>query len=175
MAASHSGEDVHVRTLQAVFRRAGVSQTLLTCGNVGMPMDKIDRHAPGTRWRAPGAIRHHCSGFHTASLLLSRHADWSLADYGQPDHPSQHAVRDVVAGCSVSMSTSSTLRTTTAACGTYAFPLVDVARAYALLADPASASDPLGRRMAPALRRVRDAMTASPEMVGGTKGCSTRS
>ena len=57
-------------------------------------------------------------------------------------------------------------------CGlaTYAFPLVDVARAYALLADPASASDPVRSAMVPALTRVRDAMTGAPEMVGGTDG-----
>ena len=49
MAASHMGEDKHVRTLQAVFRRAGVSQSLLTCGSVGMPMDKVTAAPPGAR------------------------------------------------------------------------------------------------------------------------------
>ena len=34
MAASHTGEDRHVRTLQALFRRASVSQTLLACGSL---------------------------------------------------------------------------------------------------------------------------------------------
>ena len=33
LASSHSGEDIHVRTIQAVFRRAGVSQSLLACGS----------------------------------------------------------------------------------------------------------------------------------------------
>ena len=32
MASSHSGEDLHVRTLQGVYRRAAVSQALLACG-----------------------------------------------------------------------------------------------------------------------------------------------
>ena len=41
---------------------------------------------------------------------------------------------------------------------------------YALLADPASASDPVRSAMAPALTRVRDAMMGAPEMVGGTDG-----
>ncbi len=41
MASSHSGEDIHVRTLQAMFRRAGVSQALLACGNEGMPLDPL--------------------------------------------------------------------------------------------------------------------------------------
>ena len=58
-------------------------------------------------------------------------------------------------------------------CGlaTYAFPLVEVARAYALLADPSRRRrDPVRAAMAPALTRVRDAMTGAPEMVGGTDG-----
>ena len=53
MAGSHSGEDLHVRTLQAVFRRAGVSQQLLSCGAEGAPLDALtaarlarDRTAP---------------------------------------------------------------------------------------------------------------------------------
>ncbi|MGH2464912.1 MAG: asparaginase, partial [Candidatus Limnocylindrales bacterium] len=41
MASSHSGEDIHVRTLQAVYRRANVSQTVLACGNEGMPLDAL--------------------------------------------------------------------------------------------------------------------------------------
>jgi hypothetical protein len=49
LASSHSGEDVHVRTIQAMFRRAGVSQTLLACGNEGMPLDPLTAARP--RWR----------------------------------------------------------------------------------------------------------------------------
>ena len=55
-------------------------------------------------------------------------------------------------------------------CGveTYAFPLREVARAYAMLADPAAipAEDPRSA-LAPALTVIRDAMLAEPEMVGG--------
>jgi L-asparaginase II len=170
MAASHTGEDKHIRTLQAVFRRAGVSQSLLTCGSVGMPMDKVTAMRLARDGEAPGAIRHQCSGFHAASILLSRFSDWSLEDYDQPGHLSQQAVRATVArvfGVDVGE-----LEIAMDDCGlaTYAFPLVDVARAYALLADPASASDPVRSAMAPALSRIRDAMTGAPEMVGGTDG-----
>ena len=170
MAASHTGEDKHVRTLQAVFRRAGVSQNLLTCGSVGMPMDKVTAMRLARDGEAPGAIRHQCSGFHAASILLSRFSDWTLEDYDQPGHPSQYAVRTTVAkvfGVGVDE-----LEIAMDDCGlaTYVFPLVDVARGFALLADPASASDPVRAAMAPALTRVRDAMMAAPEMVGGTDG-----
>jgi L-asparaginase II len=170
MAASHLGEDKHVRTLQAVFRRAGVSQALLTCGSVGMPMDKVTAMRLARDGESPGPIRHQCSGFHAASILLSRFSDWSLEDYDRPEHPSQLAVRTTVArvfGVDVDE-----LEIAMDDCGlaTYAFPLVDIARAFLLLADPASAPDAARAAMAPALTRVRDAMIGAPEMVGGTEG-----
>ena len=170
MAASHMGEDKHIRTLQAVFRRAGVSQSLLTCGSVGMPMDKVTAMRLARDGEAPGAIRHQCSGFHAASILLSRFSDWSLEDYDQPGHPSQVAVRAAVAKVFGVRVSELEVAVDDCGLGTYAFPLVDVARAFALLADPSSASDPVRVAMAPALTRIRDAMIGAPEMVGGTDG-----
>ena len=41
LASSHSGEDMHVRTLQAIYRRSGVSQALLACGSEGAPLDAL--------------------------------------------------------------------------------------------------------------------------------------
>jgi L-asparaginase II len=170
MAASHSGEDLHVRTLQAVFRRANLSQSLLACGSDGAPLDRVTATRLARDGETPGPIRHNCSGFHAASLLLSRHAGWSLEDYWQPEHPSQLAVRAVVGR--VFGVNPQTMRTAIDSCGvlTYAFPLVEVARAYAFLADPHGMADTAARSaVAPALTRVRDAMLAAPEMVGGTR------
>ncbi len=168
MAASHGGEDLHVRTLQGVFRRAGISQTLLACGNAGGPLDQLTANRLARDGEHPSAIRHNCSGFHTASLLLSRHAGWTLADYWRPDHLSQVAIRDAVAaafGIPVAR-----LQLGDDDCGvqTYVFPLVEVARAYRLLADPESGTGSARKAIAPHLRRVRDAMMAAPEMIGGT-------
>lgn len=169
MAASHTGEDAHVRTLQGLLRRAGISQSLLACGSEGMPLDALTAGRLAREGEAPGPIRHMCSGFHVASLLMARHGGWSLADYWRPDHPSQLAVRDVVGR--VFGARPSELRTAVDACGllTYAFPLADIARAFALLAEPDSAPDTARRALAPLLRRVRDAMVAAPEMVGGSR------
>ncbi len=47
MASSHSGEDLHVRTLQGLYRRSGVSQALLACGSDGAPLDAADRGPAG--------------------------------------------------------------------------------------------------------------------------------
>jgi L-asparaginase II len=172
MAASHTGEDVHVRTLQGVLRRAALTQSLLACGAEGMPLDALTAARLARDGEAPGPMRHMCSGFHVASLLLSRHAGWTLADYWRPEHASQVAVAESVArifGTKVSA-----MRTAVDACGllTYIFPLADVARAYALLADPSGAADAPRLPLVPALGRIRDAMLAAPEMVGGTRDSS---
>jgi L-asparaginase II len=172
MAASHTGEDAHVRTVQGVLRRAGLSQSLLANGSGGAPLDELTAARLAREGESPSPIRHMCSGFHTASLLLARHAGWSLSDYWRPDHPSQLAVADVVARAFGT--TPARLVSAVDACGlaTYAFPLAEVARTFALLADPDSATDGPRKALAPHLRRVRDAMLSAPEMVGGTRASS---
>ncbi|MFI5255116.1 MAG: asparaginase [Candidatus Limnocylindrales bacterium] len=171
MASSHHGEDLHVRTLQAVFRRAGMSQSLLACGSAGAPLDALTAARLARDGEKPGAIRHMCSGFHAASLLLAHHAGWPVEDYWHPDHPSQVAVRAVLGR--VFGVRPAALVTAGDDCGvlTYAFPLVDVAHAFALLADPVGAArDATRASLAPALTRIRDAMVEAPELVGGSRG-----
>lgn len=170
LASSHSGEDLHVRTIQGMYRRAGVSQALIATGIEGMPLDALTAARLARDGEKPGAIRHMCSGQHSVSLLLSRLNDWDPTDYWLEDHPSQVAYRSAVARAFAT--TPDRLRTAIDGCGllTYAFPLRDVARAYAFLADPGAvpASDPRAE-IAPALTIVRDAMMAHPEMIGGTR------
>ena len=170
MASSHSGEDLHVRTLQAMFRRAGVSQSLIATGTAGMPLDALTAARLARDGEKPSPNRHMCSGQHSVFLLLSRLHGWDPAEYWLDGHPAQVAYRSVVArafGVAVGR-----LRTGIDGCGvpTYAFPLREIARAYALLADPLAvpASDDRSS-LAPALLRVRDAMLAHPEVVGGTR------
>jgi L-asparaginase II len=95
---------------------------------------------------------------------------WDPTNYWLDDHPAQVAYRAVVAR--TFRTTPGKLRTAIDGCGvaTYAFPLREIGRAYALLADPLAvpASDARSS-LAPALVQVRDAMLAHPEMVGGTR------
>jgi L-asparaginase II len=100
---------------------------------------------------------------------MSAYAGWSLDDYVDPLHPSQVAVRETVAR--LFGRHPDELRTATDNCGvlTYEVTLLELARAYLLLADPDGAAlDEARSASAPALRRVRDAMMGSPDMVGGT-------
>jgi L-asparaginase II len=170
MASSHSGEDLHVRTLQGMYRRAGVSQTLIATGSEGMPLDALTAARLARDGEKASPIRHMCSGQHSVYLLLSRLRGWDPDGYWLDGHPAQVAYQAVVARAFGT--TPGRLKTGIDGCGvpTYAFPLREVARAYALLAEPSAVAERDPRSsLAPALTRVRDAMLANPEMVAGTR------
>ena len=170
MASSHSGEDLHVRTLQGMLRRAGVSQTLIATGAEGMPLDALTAARLARDGEKASPVRHMCSGQHSVFLLLSRLRGWDPEGYWLDGHPAQVAYRAVVARAFGT--TPGRLRTGIDGCGvaTYAFPLREVARAYGLLADPSAArANDARSSLAPALTLVRDAMLAHPEMVAGTR------
>jgi L-asparaginase II len=168
MAASHSGEDLHVRTLQAIFRRTNVSQAGLAL-RADAPIDKLTAARLARDGERPGEIRHMCSGYHASFLLLCRLRGWPAEEYWLEDHPAQVASREGVA--LVFGTTPGRLVSAIDACGvpTYAFPLREIARAFAFLADPEAVplTDPRAAVSA-SLKVVRDAMLAHPEMVGGT-------
>lgn len=170
MASSHSGEDLHVRTLQALYRRTGITQAALACGTEGMPLDALTAARLARDGERPGPVRHMCSGQHTIFLLLAKLHGWRTDEYWLEEHPAQQAYAAVIARAFGT--TPGRLRTGIDGCGipTYAFPLREIARAYAFLADPDGlpAGDPRAP-LAPALRVVRDACLANPELIAGTR------
>lgn len=170
MASSHSGEDLHVRTLQAIYRRTGVSQGSLACGAEGMPLDALTAARLARDGEKASPVRHMCSGQHSVFLLLCRLRGWDPDGYWMDEHPAQIAYRTAVARAFGT--TLGRLRLGIDGCGiaTYAFPLREVARAYAFLADPDAlvAPDPRTSAAGP-LKIVRDAMLANPELIAGTR------
>lgn len=169
MASSHSGEDIHVRTLQGMFRRANLSQSLIATGSEDMPLDALTAARLARDGEKAGPIRHMCSGQHAASMLLSRLRGWDPTNYWHEDHPAQAAYRSAVARAFGTAPDRLVMALDGCGLNTYAFPLREVARAYAFLADPeAVAASDSRRAVAEPLRIVRDAMLAHPEMVAGT-------
>jgi L-asparaginase II len=170
MASSHSGEDLHVRTIQAMYRRIGIPQGVLATGTEGMPLDALTAARLARDGERPSALRHMCSGQHSVFILLAKMGGWELETYWQEDHPAHAAYRDAVADAFAVR--ADRMVTGIDGCGilTYAFPLREVARAYAILADPDGLPDGDPRAaLARHLTAVRDAMIAHPELVGGTR------
>jgi L-asparaginase II len=170
MSGSHSGEDLHVRTLQGILRRATISQQALGCGSEGAPLDVLTSARLARDGEKAGAIRHMCSGQHVSLLLLCKMNGWPLDAYWNSDHPVQRLYAETIARVFCTLPELLTISTDACGVPTFAFPLHEVARAFAMLADPEAvpASDPRAT-LAPALVQIRDAMLANPEMVAGNR------
>lgn len=164
-AASHSGEDRHVRTVQALLRVGGLTRDVLACG-LHPPFDVETAHRLIRDGEPLTALRHNCSGKHAAMALHAKAAGWPIETYWEPEHPIQQLALDTVAA--VSGVARSDIATATDGCGVVSFglPLRGLALAFARLADPTGLSDASLR--AP-LERVRDAMMAHPELVAGER------
>ena len=136
-----------------------------------MPLDAPTAARLARDGERPSQVRHMCSGQHSVSILaqpaegLGRHRK-----YWREDHPRRSLGRGVVAQ-RVRDDAGEASDLALDGCGvlTYAFPLREVARAYAFLADPAAVAGRSAASLAPALLLVRDAMLANPEMIGGTR------
>jgi L-asparaginase II len=165
MAASHAGEDRHVRLVQSALRAGGLTRDALQCGT-HTPFDQETAQRLARDGEPPSELRHNCSGKHAAMALFARAAGWEVETYWQPDHPVQRAALETVA--TVSGVRKGRIQTATDGCGvvSFALPLLAIARMYAVLADPSGLKDEV---LANALTRIRDAMLAHPELISGDR------
>jgi L-asparaginase II len=165
MAASHSGEDRHVRTVQTLLREGGLGREVLQCGT--HPPFDVETAQRLLRDGEPlTPLRHNCSGKHAGMALHAKAAGWDVETYWHPDHPVQRLALETVA--TVAEVPPDLIKTETDGCGvvTFGLPLRKAALLFARLADPRGVKDASLRR---ALERIRDAMMAHPELVGGER------
>jgi L-asparaginase II len=165
MAASHSGEDRHVRTVQALLRQGGLSRDVLQCG-AHPPYDTETAQRLLRDGEPLTQLRHNCSGKHAGMALHAKAAGWDVESYWAPDHPIQQLALATVA--TLSDVPEAEIALGTDGCGVVAFgmPLRGLALAFARLADPSGVQDAALRS---ALERIRDAMLAHPELVAGER------
>lgn len=165
MAASHSGEDRHVRLVQEILRGAGLTSAALQ-NQVHPPYDTETAQRLVRDGEKPTALRGNCSGKHAGMVLFAKASGWPIETYWQPDHPVQRLAAETISA--VSDVPIEQLATATDGCGvvTFGMPIRGLATAFARLADPSAVADgPLSQ----ALYRIRDAMMAHPELVGGER------
>lgn len=162
--ASHSGEDVHLAVVRRVLAAAGLTEADLR-NTPDLPL------APqaAIAWQCAGgtasSVTQNCSGKHAAMLATcvvrgGEPAGWDRGTYLDPAHPLQVAVRSTIE----ELTGVAVAHTTVDGCGAPLFSttLRGLARAFGRLA-AAPTVDPGGREA-----RVARAMSALPELVGGT-------
>jgi L-asparaginase II len=160
MAASHSGEPIHVATVQSVLEKIEASLEALACG-VHPPLDAVSAARLVQAGQSPTPLHNNCSGKHAGMLALARLLGAPLDGYLDPDHPAQCAIRDCLVDVLRLDSRYLPVGIDGCSAPAYAVPLNRMARGFALLG---AAAEDAG------LKVIGDAMRAHPELVGGTSG-----
>lgn len=160
LCASHSGEPMHVKQVESMLEKAGVSYRKLQCG-CHVPMFVELGVAP-----APVSYdeRHHnCSGKHSGFVACCALHGWPVESYLAPEHPLQQSIRTAVAQAVGLASEQLKMGTDGCSAPNYAMPLAQLARGYARLASGVDDAQ-FGESFA----ALADAMTAHPDLVSGT-------
>ena len=154
--ASHSSEPEHLATTDSILNKLGLPESALACGphpplSPAVAEDILRRGIkPTPRWS-------NCSGKHAGMLALALYHDWPTEGYHTLGHPVQERIlTEVMRWTQVSRDD---VFAAVDGCNTVCFgvPLRGMATAYAGFATSSE----------PAASRLRGAMTANPDMVGG--------
>jgi L-asparaginase II len=94
-AGSHTGQDIHVQTVEAMLADAGLDFGALRCP----PSRPYDEPARTAQIRSgAGETREHmnCSGKHAAMLAACVVNGWPTESYLDPEHPLQQRIRAIL-------------------------------------------------------------------------------
>lgn len=155
--ASHSGAALHVQGVGDWLAGLGMGEPDLRCGS-HLPRDADEKRRLICSDTASCQLHNNCSGKHAGFLTLNRHLGGD-ADYHLIDHPVQRAVKQ--AHQDLTAETSPGFGIDGCSAPNHACSITGLARAMAAFAAP-----PPGLR-GRAMARLRDAMTAHPELVAG--------
>jgi L-asparaginase II len=159
VSASHSGAEIHQKGALEILASVGLGEKDLQNAK-DKPLGETERRAWGSQ--EPTRLAMNCSGKHAGMLATCVAAGWSTADYLNPAHPLQVAIKkelENLAGEEVSLTSAD-------GCGAPLFliSLMGLARAMRVIT---ISTDPIHQSVVQACRDF-------PEMVAGEKRLTTR-
>ena len=166
--ASHIGEKQHAHTAECILHKIGLGEPDLECGC----------HRPTSLPRHEAMIRdnetltqlhNNCSGKHAGMLALAQQKGWDSKGYVEQTHPVQQSIlgtMEMMFGCDMS---HAPVDVDGCSAPAWAVPLKNMAYAFAQVADPSR----LPTEKEHAVCTLRDAVTANPYYIAGTKKFDT--
>ncbi|MFQ7617481.1 asparaginase [[Clostridium] scindens] len=91
IAASHSGEQIHIDTVRGILKKADIPEEALQCGT-HYPFKADVAEAMKRRGEEPQAVHNNCSGKHAGMLITVKHLGEELETYYQTSHPHQKRI-----------------------------------------------------------------------------------
>lgn len=174
--ASHTGEEVHVRTAAGMLAKVGLDATALECGAHWPSLDTATRALAAVGCE-PTALHNNCSGKHSGFLCLACALPSSGVDlrqyvkgYVNPDHPVMREVTAALQAVTGFDPNSAPRGTDGCSIPTYGIALRRLALAFARV----GAGVGLREGHARAAQRLRRAIANAPFMVAGSGRFDTR-
>jgi len=132
--ASHDGSPEHLAAVRSILDRYGLAESDLA-NTPARPYGSAARSAARVAGIAPTSLQQNCSGKHAAMLATCRIRGWPIEGYLDPDHPLQLAIVRGIESLGVTVR-----HIGVDGCGapTHALSLIDLARAFSVLATPGS-------------------------------------
>jgi L-asparaginase II len=167
--ASHSGEPMHVKVAASMLEKAGFSETDLRCGT-HLPFNENEAERMLRIGEVPTQLHNNCSGKHAAMLAFAKFLDADIRTYESIDNPIQQEILKTVAAFAEMPVDEICLGIDGCAAPNFAMPLTAMARCFANLINPPDSFNDNTRR---ACSQIVAAMTAYPELIGGTERLDT--
>lgn len=162
---SHSGEPIHVETVQSMLKKIGLDEGALKCG-VHEPFSVEVTRELARKQQPPNVLQNNCSGKHAGMLAVAKQLGAPIENYDEASHPVQQSILKTVARFSGIPVENIAIGVDGCAAPVFALPVRTMAVMYAQLVSP---PDDFETEVKNACRRIVQAMIDFPEMVGGTK------
>ena len=168
MCASHHGTEDHVRVIQSMHQKAGLSLEQLVCGS-HFPSDPASNKRMLRNGETPVAYHNNCSGKHTMMLAYAALKGYPSENYIQPDHPVQQDMLACI--CEMCRIAREEIPIGIDGCSVPVFgmPLINAALGFARMADPYE----LPVKRADACHTLTQAMMHYPNMIAGPNAFDT--
>lgn len=160
---SHAGTAHHLSVVDGMLRKAGSTPSQLECGT-HRPFHEASSRDLDARGMPATPLHNNCSGKHAGFLCVARALDVDPTGYTEPDHPVMSDVAAALAATTRASHDAGNRGTDGCSIPTFAIPLSAVATGFARLGTGTDLSDSLAHAAA----RIREAVTAHPEMVAGS-------
>lgn len=164
LVSSHSGEPMHVELVKHLLQKINLNEDALDCG-AARPMSGKAAKVLVENKEKPQPVHNPCSGKHSGMLALGQLLGIPIVGYTNPEHEIQQKMHESVANCA--NIPKNELEIGIDGCGVPVFylPLYNMSLAYARLSQPENGQWGTNEY---AVRKIRDAMIAYPQIVAGT-------
>lgn len=162
--ASHSGEPIHEQIAASMLEKIGLPASALKCGIHDPFSVEVTRKLKASG-QEPNVLQNNCSGKHAGMLALALHIGAPIDSYDKAENEVQRLMVETVS--QFSGVPIEDIAVGVDGCGVPVFgvSLGAMARMYARLVSPPEDFDQKTRE---ACQRIVKAMTAHPELIGGT-------